>query len=54
MELLAFLFGVAVGLTMMYAVCDLALAAPDREELNGLIGWRWRSRRRVPRRTAGL
>ena len=44
--------GVAVGLAMMYAICDLALATPDREELNGLIGCR-RPSRPVSRRIAG-
>ncbi len=51
MDLVWFLFGAAFGLAMMYAICDLALAAPDREELHGLLGW-CRPSRSVPRRTA--
>ncbi|MCY4078202.1 MAG: hypothetical protein OXH04_22540 [Acidobacteria bacterium] len=52
MDFLWFLFGVVFGLAMMYAICDVALAAPDREELHRLLGWRWPSRS-VPRGTAG-
>ena len=48
MEFLWFLFGVGFGLAMMYAICDVALAAPDREELYRLLGWR-RASRSVPR-----
>ena len=38
--LLVFLFGVAVGLAMMYVICDLGLAVQDREELHRLLRWR--------------
>ena len=38
--LLVFLFGVAVGLAMMYVLCDLGLAAQDRVELHRLLRWR--------------
>lgn len=51
MDLVWFLFGVVFGLAMMYAICDLALAGPDREELHRLLGWR-RPSRSGPRRTA--
>ena len=44
MDFLWFLFGVVFGLAMMYAICDVALAAPDRKELHRLLGWRWPSR----------
>ncbi len=40
MEFLAFLFGVAVGLAIMYALCDLCLANAEREELHQLLRWR--------------
>ncbi len=52
MDLVWFLFGVAFGLASMYAICDLALAAPDREELHSVLGWR-RPLRPVRRTTAG-
>ena len=51
MDLVWFLFGVAVGVALMYAICDLALATTDRDELYGLLGWH-RPSRRVRRRTA--
>lgn len=38
--LLAFVFGVTAGLAIMYALCDLWLAEPEREELHRLLRWR--------------
>ena len=35
--MLAFGFGVTLGLATMYAICDLVLAEPEREELSQLL-----------------
>ncbi len=35
--MLVFSFGVTLGLATMYAICDLVLAEPEREELSQLL-----------------